>query len=148
MTTPMAAGKIIARNCSVRLWDSSGSLSITAYGNNVTISESADDAERTAYGDDTHVNIAGLKNFSISYSGWWAGCNATPPACRLHTLIGGSDAMIQINPAGSAAGSPAYGACVNIQSLEVAFPIGEVATMSFTCTPRAGSMSVCPISVW
>jgi len=136
---------IQAKNCGVRIWDSLGaSLNIGAHGNNVDISYTADDLETTAYGDTTHVNLAGLRNFSVNYSGWWSGSDNGCVASAIFELIGAcGGTMIAIAPAGSAAGSLGYMACVNIPSHDMGFPVDGIATMSFTATPRAGSLSAC-----
>jgi hypothetical protein len=116
----------------------------------VGIDHSADDQESTTYGDNTHVNLSGLYNYSISVEGFWAGSGADSSASVIQAcLLGASDnGMIQFNPAGSAAGSIAYVACVNFGQVNMAFPVDNIATLSFTCTPRAGSLSACQASVW
>ena len=142
------------KNVSVRIWQNAASKSISTHGNTVDIDYNADDLEATAYGNTTHVFLAGLTNFSIAFNGWWAGSHASDVteslAACIHAMVGASAAegMIQVNPAGSTAGSLAYAACVNFQTAPVSLPVDNIATMNFTCTPRAGSLSACADSIW
>ena len=144
------AGHISGRNCSVRFWDTTGaSHALDPHGNNVDINYTADDQETTAYGDNTHVNLSGLRNYGITFSGWWAGSGEASAASLLYELIGAcAGTTVQVNPAGSAAGSMAYAACVNLSSQDMGFPVDNIATMSWSATPRAGSLSACANSVW
>jgi len=135
------------------LWDVVGAcFNIGVHGNNVDISYNADDCETTAYGDDTHLNLAGLKNYSITFTGWWAGSGGESAASRVFELVGASQGTeIGIAPGGSTGltgTSMSYGACVNISSVDCGFPIDNIATMSFTATPRAGSLSACTTADW
>jgi hypothetical protein len=144
------AGHISGRNCSVRFWDTTGaSHALTPRGNSTDINYTADDQETTAYGDNTHTNLSGLRNYGITFSGWWAGSGDASAASLLFELIGAcAGTMVQVNPAGSKAGSMAYAACVNLSSQDMSFPVDNIATMSWTATPRAGSLSACADSVW
>lgn len=145
------SNKIGGRNLSIRVFGpEAASAAISPDFKGVTIDYSADDQESTAYGDNTHVNLAGLRNYSIAVDGFWAGSGTTPSACLIATclLAARDDGMIQVNPAGSTAGSLAYVACVNFQQVNMAFPVENICTLSFTCTPRAGSLSACAESIW
>lgn len=149
-----AKGHIHTKNVSVRIWNSASAiLNVSGNGNTIDIDYNADDLEATAYGDQAHTFLAGLTNYTITYSGWWAGSHATDVtesvAACIFNLVGASDgAMVQVNPSGSTAGSLAYAACVNIQALPMSFPTDNIATMGFTCTARAGSLTACADSIW
>jgi hypothetical protein len=149
-----AVGHNHTKNCSVRIWTAGGSINISTHGNSVDIDYNADDLEATAYGDQAHTFLAGLTNYSITYSGWWAGSHATAvadsvAACLFNAVAASTNtSMIQVAPAGSSAGSLSYVACVNFQAFPVSLPSDNIATMSFTCTPRSGSLSSCADSVW
>jgi len=145
------SGKIAGRFGSLRVWNpDAASIAISPDFKNVGIEHSADDQESTTYGDNTHVNLAGLWNYSFSVDGFWAGSGADNSACVIQAcLLGASNnGVIQYNPSGSTAGSIAYVACVNFSQVSMAFPVENIATLSFTCTPRAGSLSACAESVW
>lgn len=137
----------------VRLYDLAGtSFLFSPHTNNVDIGYNADDLETTAYGDDTHLNLAGLKNYTITVTGWWAGSGTGAAASELFSMVGASEGTeIGVAPGGSKnefGASLCYGACVNISSLDMGFPIDGIATLSFTATPRAGSMSACMGASW
>jgi hypothetical protein len=149
-----AIGHNHTKNASIRIWTVGGSMSVSGHGNSTDIDYNADDLEATAYGDQSHTFLAGLTNYSITFNGWWSGSHATETgdsiAACLHNAVGASTdtSMIQVNPAGSTAGSLSYVACVNFQSFPIGFPADGIATMSFTCTPRAGSLTACANSIW
>ena len=145
------SGKIGGRNLSLRVRGSDNAwLAFSPDFNSVSINKSADDQESTAYGDNTHVNLAGLMNYGITVDGFWAGSGATSSACVIEACLIAlqTNGMIHISPAGSAAGSMAYVACVNFQSVDMTFPVENICTLSFSCTPRAGSLSACQDSIW
>lgn len=145
------SGKLGGRNLSVRVWNpDAASLAFSPDFKSMGIDTSADDQESTAFGDNTHTNLSGLRNYSITGDGFWSGSGADNSACVIAScLLGASEGgMIQINPAGSTAGSIAYVACVNFQQVNMAFPVENIATLSFTCTPRAGSLSASADSIW
>jgi len=146
------SGKIAGRFLSIRVRNPDNAwIPITTDFKSVSIEHSGDDQESTTFGDNTHTNLSGLMNYSISVDGFWAGSGADNSACVIQAcLIGAStNGMIQINPAGSTAGSMAYVACVNFSQVSMSFPVENIATFSFTCTPRAGSLSGCPLgSIW
>ena len=145
-----SASHIRCKFASVRLEDITGTwFGLSPHGNNVDISYSADDCETTAFGDNTHTNLAGLMNYSITFSGWWAGSGTATAASLVNELVGASrGSVIQINPGGSAATSPAYAACVNVSSMDSGFPVDNIATMNFTATPRAGSLTMLTDGSW
>lgn len=145
------SGKIAGRWLSIRVRNPDDAwISVSSDFKSVGIDHSADDQESTSYGDTTHVNLSGLMNYSISVDGFWAGSGADNSACVIQAcLLGASkNGMIQISPAGSTAGSISYVACVNFSQVSMGFPVENIATFSFTCTPRAGSLSACPDSIW
>lgn len=149
-----ATGHIHTKNSSIRIWNADGaSLGVSAHGNTTDIDYNADDLEATAYGDQAHTFLAGLTNYTITVTGWWAGSHATDvtesPAACIFNMVGASiGGMIQFNPSGSTAGSLAYAACVNFQAFPMSFPADNIATMNFTCTARSGSLTACADSIW
>ena len=140
-------GHIVAKNCSVDIYNSAGAkLSISDHGNTVDIDISMSETEAPNYGDKYHEYEADMWDWTINYSGWWAGsatANLTqsPAACLLTTLQTGTGGTIKVWPAGSTAGSIAYTACCNFTAFPMSFPRDGFATMSFTARPRSGSLS-------
>jgi hypothetical protein len=106
-----AKGHNHTKNASVRLVGAGGNIDLSGHGNSVDIDYNADDLEATAYGDQSHTFLAGLTNYSITYSGWWAGSHATAvadsvAACVFNAVGASTDtSIIWISPAGSTAGS-------------------------------------------
>ena len=150
-----ATGHIHPKNASVKIVCGAGTINLSAHGNNTDIENNADDLEATAYNDTAHTFLQGLTNFSISYSGWWSGSHATnvsdSEAACMHSLIHNSAAcapVFWISPAGSAAGSLYYVACVNVQAAPIGIPADGIATMNATFTARAGSLTACADSIW
>lgn len=149
-----AVGHNHTKNASVRLETPGGCAVLSTHGNSVDIDYNADDIEATAYGDQSHTFLAGLTNYSITFNGWWAGSHTTAvadsTAACIFNAVGASTntSVIWVSPAGSAAGSICYVGCVNVQTFPMSFPADGIATMSFTCTPRAGSLSACADSIW
>ena len=150
-----ATGHLHPKNASVKVVCGAGTVNLSAHGNNTDIEHSADDLEATAYNDTTHTFLAGLTNYSISYSGWWSGSHATDvsnsEAACLHSLVYNSAAchpMFWMSPAGSTAGSICYVACVYVQAAPIGLPSDGIATMNATFTARAGCLVACPDSIW
>jgi len=150
-----ATGHLHPKNASVKVVCGAGSIAMSAHGNSVDIDFNADDLECSAYGDTSHTFIQGLTNFTLSYNGWWAGSHATnvsdSTAACLMALVGNSAAcapMIWVSPAGSAAGSLCYVACVNVQATPISIPTDNIATMNAQFTARAGSLTACADSIW
>ena len=148
-------GHIHPKNASIRIVCGAGTINLSAHGNSMDISKTSDDLEATAYGDTAHTFLDGLTVFSFDYSGWWAGSHATDvsdsTAASLLQLTGQSSVcrpVLWFAPAGSAAGSICYLACVNVQSTPMSFPADNIATMNATFTARAGSLSACSPSIW
>jgi hypothetical protein len=143
-------GHSFSKDLSARLICGAGTIDLSAHGNNCDIDFNSDDLEATAYGDQSHTFLQGLTNFTFNYSGWWSGSHATDVsnsvAACVHSLVYNSSActpFLQINPAGSTAGSLSYAACVNVQATPVGFPAENIATMSINFTARAGSLTAC-----
>lgn len=141
-------GHILGKDCSIKIKYDSGSTALTDHGNSIDIDYNADDHEATAFGDSSHTYLQGLTNFTLGYSGWWAGSHASDimqsVVAVLHTFVTYSSTCrpeIWIAPAGSTAGSLCYGACVNVQSFPMSFPSDSIATMNLSFTARAGSLT-------
>lgn len=141
------AGHITSKNCSVFIWNAAGaSRSVSDHGNTVDIDISVEEFEAGAYGDTWHEYETGRWDWTINYSGWWAGSHATNPddsiaTCMLRIVASGTGGTVKIFPAGSTAGSIAYTACCNFTAFPMSFPRDGFATMSFTARPRSGSLS-------
>lgn len=148
-------GHIFSKDCSIRFLCTGGSFSLTSHGNSVDIDFNADDLEATAYGDSSHTFLQGLTNFTFGVGCWWAGSHASDvddssAACIFRMVYQSSTCQpeFQVNPGGSAAGSLAYCASVNVQAMPLGFPSDGIATMNMTLTSRAGSLTACADSIW
>lgn len=149
------AGHIHSKDASIRVMCDPGTISLGAHGNDVSIDFTADDLEATAYGDKSHTFLQGLTNYTISVDCWWAGSDTSDVddsvAACMFRIMGESSTcrpMIQVNPAGSTAGSLAYAASVNLQNHSMSFPSDGIATMAATFTARSGSLTACADSIW
>lgn len=144
------ANHIRGRNCSLRLWDTSGgSFPLTGDGNSFTLTYSTALLETAAFGDGTRTHFPDIKDYTVNFAGFYnASCPAKASsctaACRLSQSIGASEGVtFQVSPAGSAAGGtcPNYSGCVHLENLDTDFPADGMCTYSFTLRPRTGSLT-------
>lgn len=144
-----AVGHTVGRNASVRLICGAGTIDLSARTNSVDIEYNADGIEVSAFGDTSHTFIQGLTVFTFAVNGWWSGSHASEvlnsEAACLAALVGNSAAcecILWVAPAGSAAGSISYSACVNVQSAPVNVPADGVVGMNSSYSARAGSITL------
>lgn len=145
-----ATGHLHTKNASIKIVCGAGTLNLSGHGNSVDIDFSSDSLEATAYGDSNHTFLQGLTTWNMTIGGWWSGSHAAAGALTdeistcLMSLVRNSAACVPVvyfNPAGSTSGSITYSGCVNVQATPMAFPADNIATMSVTLEPRAGSLT-------
>ena len=140
---------ITAHDASVKITTSGSAINLSGHGNTVDFDLGmATVAHPPGYNATVQVNKEIIKSFAGTYGGWWAGSNSgwildSVAACLI-ALFGNSDTcqtMIHVAPAGSAAGSMNYSACINLTSMPVSFPSDNYATMGFSFNLRKGTLT-------
>lgn len=126
------------KNTVVKIDNSAGTLTaITAYLDEVTFPQTADNAETTTFGQGNVTRVAGLGDSKISLKGKWDGATgaavqdqmiaATFAAQQAGTL---ASVTFEYNPGGTATGMPKYTVEGLITSYEVSSPVKDVVAFS------------------
>ena len=129
----------VLKDCFVEI----NSVDLSDHVTSVTLEYSADMVEDTTFGDDTHGNRAGLKNWSISLemnNDWSAG----EVEATLWPLVGDDTGFsVTVRPdktAGVGATNPNYSGTIVVESFPpLAGAVGELGTASVTLQPHASS---------
>jgi hypothetical protein len=133
--------RIVARNASLYLEDSAGaSRSLSGLANSITLTQSAEAPEVTAFGESTRVRLSdGLKDWEVTADIFYAaGANETDIV--LNGIYGGSS-LFQFGPAGSSSGSTKYSGCGILTEYAMTFGVADAGTGALTFVPRAGSLT-------
>lgn len=133
--------RIIARNASFYLEDSSGaSRAMTGLTNSITLSQTAEAPEVTAFGEDTRTRLSGgLKDWELSFDAFFSsGANEVDEV--LSGILGGST-LFKFGPSGSSSGCIMYTACGVLTEYSMDLGVEDAATVSGTLTARSGSLT-------
>ena len=121
--------KIILKDASLVL----NSVDLSDHIKSVTIDYSADQEEATAMGDDTHVNIAGLKKWSVSVE-FHQDYAASSVDATLFPLVGADAFTVVIKPKSDAvsATNPSYSGSATLEDYGsvVGGDVGSLASTS------------------
>lgn len=107
-----------------------GGYPLTGYFNEASVSESAEPAETTAFGNNAKTYVMGLVDGTMSLSGMFDG--ATNGVEQVMTTVLGSAnaSVVSVAPEGNALGKVAYGCNARLTSFEVSAPVGDVVSLS------------------
>lgn len=142
----MASGSHIrGRDASFRMEDAAGaSFGLTGHGNEWTLTHSANLEDATAFGDSTMTTMPVIQDYTVNFSGYWAGSGTDSAACKLHALTGASQGTwFQVNPGGSARTDiMGFAGCVNVENLDIGGPVAGTINWSMSLRPRSGSLTI------
>jgi hypothetical protein len=135
--------KIIARNASLGIDDSSGACrALSSFVNNVTLNLTAEAPETTGFGDTYRTRMQdGVKDGELSFDAFLAtGANETDAV--LFGILGGSTRWV-FGPSGSiASGSPIrYAASAILTQYQMTFALADAAQVSGTFALRTGAIT-------
>ena len=133
--------KIMSRNASLYVWDSSGACqSVTSNVSTATLSSTVDTPDVTCWGDvDRVLAIGGLKDWTLDFDGFYES-----DASKIDGLFAGIQAgstYFSFFPAGSTSASPVYSACAVCTKYDLKFGVGDAAGISVTMRNRSGSLT-------
>ena len=133
--------KMIARNASLIVWDSTGTCrSISGYVNNATLSSTAETPDVTSFGDTDRAYLTGgLKDWTLDFDGFYT-TGASLIDETLNGIYAGST-YFKFYPAGSTSASPVYTACAILSKYDLKFAVAEAAGISATLKNRSGSLT-------
>lgn len=101
---------------------------LSAYGNSVTFTRTADTHEVTTFGKNSKVYAPGLKDGTGSIEGIYDNTLSTGPGAVLRPLVGAAVVDLVYMPEGDATGKPAATVDVLINSYEESAPVGDMIT--------------------
>jgi len=133
--------KIVARNASLGIHDSSGACrAFSASANSITLTYSAEAPEVTAFGDGLRQRLQdGIKDWELTFDAFFA-TGANEVDAVLYGIVGASTFMA-FGPNGSAATGIKYNASAILTSYEMTFGVADAATVSGTLVARSGSLT-------
>ena len=113
----------------LKLDNSGGTLTdLSAYLNNVDFSRDVDTPESTVFGNDDRTYIAGLRNATISISGFW---ESAALDALVGTILGQATALeFEYGPGGSTAGDIKYSGSCYCTNYSISNPVDGI--VSFT----------------
>jgi hypothetical protein len=110
---------------------------LSAWVDSVTVGRAQDTAQTTAFGDDDHTFIAGLKSGTFSLGGHW---DATTQDGTLTGTFDGSSVEIIYGPEGNTAGQVSYTANCLVTDYSVSSPVAD--KVSWTASfQRTGALT-------
>jgi hypothetical protein len=133
--------KMVARNCSIFLWDNTGACqSISGYSNNAALSYTAEAPEVTSFGDENKTRLSnGLKDYTLDLDVFFD-TDASRIDGLFYNMLAGST-MFALGPSGSGASAIKYTACAVCTKFDMKFAVADAATAAISLQNRAGSMT-------
>ena len=133
--------KIIARNASLGLDDSSGTCrAFGGFNNQISLSWTAESPESTGFGDVSTQRLSGgLQDYQLTANVYFA-TGANESDVVLSGLIGGSS-RFAFGPSGSTSGCILYTGCVILSDYSMDFALADAATAALTLVARSGSLT-------
>lgn len=133
--------KIVARNASLYVEDSSGTMrTVSGLLNSISFSYTAEAPDTTSFGAVTRERLpAGLKDWELSFSAFFSsGANEVDEI--MSGILGGSSSF-QFGPSGSTSTCTQYTACSILTDYSMDFGVADAATVSGTLIGRSGSLT-------
>lgn len=133
--------KRVARIASLYIADSSSTLrALSAYMNNITFNQSAENPDSTGFGQDNRERLPdAIKDYTLTFRAFLAtGANETDVV--LSGILGGSTGF-KFGPAGSANGEVLYTACAILTEYNIELALADAALVSGTLVNRSGSLT-------
>ena len=118
---------------------SSASQALRDDGNSISLSWTADTPESTAFGDTTRTREAGLKDWTLEYSGFFNDTATTGVETVISGILGGSTAFV-FGPAGSSTDFRKYSGSGIVSDMSIDTPVDGMVTLSFTIVAATGSL--------
>lgn len=108
-----------------------GGSSLTTYLTSIDISETTDMAETSAMGQNSKSYIPGMKDTTISLSGWYSGTAAGGPDAVIAPLKGtATPTAFEYGPAGTASSEVKYTGSAFVTSYAVSSPAQDTIAFS------------------
>lgn len=106
-----------------------GSLNLSGFTNNASVTGNVDTLDTTVYGDSSREYIKGLIAYNMTFSGFLDAATVTGNAATLNTLFGASSVTPwSFYPNGDSVGSPVYTGQIWGGQLELGAPVDGVQT--------------------
>lgn len=107
-----------------------GGSALSTYLTSIDFSETTDMAETSAMGDGSKTYIAGMKDTTVSLSGWYSGTASGGPDAVIHPLLGSAAVAFEYGPGGTASGQVKYSGSALVSSYAVSTPSQDVVAFS------------------
>ncbi len=135
-------GKIVARNASLYVLDSSGACqSVSALTNNIKLSMSAEAPDVTGFGQNNRERLAdGIKDWELTGDFFWSS-GANEVDAVLAGIGPSGSTFIWFGPSGSTSGSVMYTASAIMTKYDLTFALADAAKAAVTFVGRSGSLT-------
>lgn len=111
-----------------------GQYDQSAFFNNADLSWEVDTPESTVFGNDDRTYIAGLRNSTLSFSGFWSMTSSNAPDAVAPGQFGATAAsVISYGPAGLAQGSVVYAGQARYTNYSIANPVDGIVGITLDC---------------
>lgn len=133
--------RVIARNASLYLEDSSAACqSMSGLTNSITLGQTAEAPEVTAFGEATRTRLAdGLKDWELSFDAFFSS-GANEVDAVLSGILA-TATLFKFGPTGSTSGCIMYTACGVLTDYSMDFGVEDAGTVSGTISARSGSLT-------
>lgn len=116
-----------------------GAYNLSAYLNDGSVSQDAETAETTAFGNSAKTYISGLKDATVSASGMFDGSANAVDVVLQATLGSDTLAPVLFAPEGLTTGNRCYILQAKTTSYEVSSPVGDVVAVSYDAQADGGA---------
>jgi len=135
------SGQATGQNAFITLVDSGCTVRpLRGDSNSISLSWTADTPESTTYGATTRTRLAGLKDWTLEFSGFFND-NATIGVDTVLASVLGAQTEMTFGPAGSTGGYRKYSGSGIVSDYSVDTPVDGMVAVSFSMVASAGSLT-------
>ena len=134
------SGQTAGQNGFVTVEVSSVAKNVSGDANSSSLGQSAEAPENTGYQSGTRTRLAGLKDWTFEFSGFFNDTSGTGVTSVLDAILA-TQTLVTWGPAGSASGFVKYTGCGVVTDYSAESPVDGVVTASFTIVASAGSLT-------
>lgn len=132
---------VLGENCILQIFTTSGSLDVSGDFNSSDLNYSRNNPDVTTYGKTTIQRIAGLRDYTLNFSGIFNSGVNTAFTYILADVAASLPTLFKWAPGGSISGSPYFTGSAMFSDFKVNAPHNAAVAMSMTLQAAAGSLT-------